>query len=441
MSLNLLKFYFILIPFIDLFKLEGFFSSLILSDLILLPIALAAMFKLNRLFDKDFWSVFDFLFLLWVIVVALSIFTSIDQNSSFRQLLKSIYLLCLYFSIRLLVEPNKVKELIFFLIFSCTLWSLFAIGAWITATVNQESSIFVSTIKTYPYLGGVFRVQLMTGSPNMLITYLLIGITFSWSKLLLLTNRKYTDFFPFVVLLVALTLTFSRDMLVVVSTIMLTYHILLTNKNKKFAKKSYNSHLLLLLIINIIIIYITLSHFVIVQNNESSIQKLISGQYIFGINPPLIIFTFQNEEFAIFPSIYYELKLAALRIIHDGSVFGVGGDNYNASLLLLKNKNHYPLNFTTWDPHSTYFGVFSEFGVVGLVTVLVIFFYLFNKCFYIIKTKMHLDFINLGFSSLFIGIAIQAICIDIMNFRHYWMLFGLFVASTLKVDSIYKTLK
>jgi len=35
------------------------------------------------------------------------------------------------------------------------------------------------------------------------------------------------------------------------------------------------------------------------------------------------------------------------------------------------------------------------------------------------------DFVATGLVGVFIGIAIEAICVDVMNFRQYWILFAL----------------
>jgi hypothetical protein len=181
-----------------------------------------------------------------------------------------------------------------------------------------------------------------------------------------------------------------------------------------------------------------LSHFILSDNNEYAINNLINGQYISGLTPPVTTFSTLKHDYIIYKSIYYELKIAAVRIFNESRSFGVGAGNFNESLSLLKDKHAYPKNFTSWDPHSTYFGALSEQGILGVVVICSILFSSIIKCHINIKNSIRFNYIDIGFASLFIGISIQAICVDVMNFRHYWFIFALFATSTSLRDEFSK---
>ena len=431
MSLNLIKFYFLLLPVLQFLKFSGHFSQLIISDLIFMPILFLAIFNINKLFEREFWSIFDIIYSMWSVAIIFSIFTSTDTYSSGLEIIKSLYLLLLYFSIRLLVEPRQLEDLIVYVIYSCFFWGVFAVTIWLVATFNQEATFMVSTIKTYPYFGSVYRVQLFTGSPNMFISFLLIGISFTWSKFLYLSNTSKNKLLYFVlisIILISLLLTFSRDILVVMCSILVSYYYF---SSFKFTKKINIKYFVIFILFFILLLsYILLSHFVLSDKNEFAMNNLINGQYIIGSTPPVSIFSILNHDYVIYKSIYYELKIAAIRIFNESNSLGVGAGNFNESLSLLKDRNIYPRNFTSWDPHSTYFGTLSEQGILGVIVICSILLSSFIKCHTNIKNSIQINYIDIGFASLFVGISIQAICVDVMNFRHYWFIFALFATST-----------
>ena len=296
----------------------------------------------------------------------------------------------------------------------------------------------VSSIKTYPYFGSVYRVHLFTGSPNMFIGFLLIGISFSWSKFLYLSNtskNKLLYFMLISVIFISLLLTFSRDILVVMCSILVSYYYF---SSFKFTKKINIKYFVIFIFFIILLLsYILLSHFVLSDNNEYAMNNLINGQYIIGTTQPVSIFSL-NHDYVIYKSIYYELKIAAVRIFNESNSLGVGAGNFNESLSLLKDRSIYPKNFTSWDPHSTYFGALSEQGILGVVVICIILFSSFIKCHTTIKNSIQINYIDIGFASLFVGISIQAICVDVMNFRHYWFIFALFATSTSLRDKFSK---
>jgi hypothetical protein len=100
------------------------------------------------------------------------------------------------------------------------------------------------------------------------------------------------------------------------------------------------------------------------MNNEAAIHELVSGEYIKG-DKPLQTFGELGHGYALYPSIYLDLKKMAFRAFLDSEGVGVGGGNFNQYLLVVKSEGLYPKKFTVWDSHSTYFGVLAEYGLIG----------------------------------------------------------------------------
>jgi O-antigen ligase len=225
-------------------------------------------------------------------------------------------------------------------------------------------------------------------------------------------------------MLVALFLTFSRDVLIVLACMVIIHFLSLPAFSQAKRSKRLKTIFTVFLIIAA---YIFLSHIVVTSNNEAAIHELVGGEYIKG-EKPLFTFGESNNGFAIYPSIYLELKRMAFRAFLDSGGVGVGGGNFNQYLSVLKNEGLYPEKFTSWDPHSTYFGVLAEHGLVGFLIVCGTLGYLCRKSFLRLHSQASRDFVSIGFAGVFFGVAIEAICVDIMNFRQYWVLFALAAA-------------
>lgn len=417
----LLGAYFLLLPF----KTWPSFSSLIpkatLADFLVIPLCLLAFGKLKNLFYLNWWTTLDWLAIVWLLIKVFFVVASGAPSAALSEITATLYLVCLYFSVRLLVEPQHVAVIVKATIASGFIWGLLAICGWLVAMATQEESIFVLSIKTYPYLGNIYRAQALTGSPNMLVSFLMLGILFCWARLLQVINHRLINSAALVLMLVALFLTFSRDVLIVLACMVIIHFLSLPESSKA----NWSTRLMTTLTVFLMIAaYIFLSHFVVTSNNGAAIHELVSGEYIKG-DKPLLNFGELDYGYALYPSIYLDLKKMAFRAFLDSEGMGLGGGNFNQYLLVMKSEGLYPEKFTAWDPHSTYFGELAEHGLIGFLTVCGILTFLCRKSFLRLQSLANRDFISIGFAGVFFGVAIEAICVDIMNFRQYWILFAL----------------
>lgn len=417
----LLKVYFLLLPFKTLPNFSDFLPKATLADFLYVPIGLAALGEFKKMLDRKWWGVLDCLAIAWFLVEVLSWVLSGSSLTALGELAATFYLVCLYFSVRLLVEPKHVAGMVNAVIVSGFLLGALAIGGWLTAMAMQDDSIFVLSIKSYPYLGNVYRARALTGSPNMLLSILTLGILFCWARLLQVADHRFINSTALVVMVVALLLTFSRGVLVVLACMAVIKFLSLpaTSRAKRSARV-----MLLLSFLSATSAFVAVSHVVVTPNKEAAVLELVGGGYIKG-DRPLFILGHTDTGYAFYPSIYIELKKAACLAFLDSRGLGIGGGNFNQYLSVLKGRGLYPEKFTVWDPHSTYFGVLAEHGLIGFLTVCGIFAFLCRKSFSSLRSPDDRHFVSIGFAGVFVAITIEAICVDVMNFRQYWVLFAL----------------
>ena len=265
----LLKIYFLLLPFKKFPNFSDFIPKATLADFLYIPVGLLALGKSRKLLDRNWWTVLDCLAIAWFLVEALSLVLSGASPTGLGEFAATFYLECLYFSVRLLVEPQHVAGMVNAVIASGFFWGALAIGGWLTAMAMQEDTIFVLSIKAYPYLGNVYRAQALTGSPNMLLSFLMLGILFCWARLLLVADHRFINSTALGDMKVALFLTFNRDVLIVFASMAVIHFLSLpaTSRAKRRARL-----LLLLSVLSATSAYVFLSHVGVTPNKEAAVQ-------------------------------------------------------------------------------------------------------------------------------------------------------------------------
>jgi len=417
----LLKVYYLLLPLKVWPNFSSFIPKATLADFLIVPIGILALRKFGKLFDRNWWTISDFLAVAWLLLAVLSMLIRSAPTANLRELTATFYLVSLYFSVRLIVEPKFVAVIIGALTAAGFIWAVIAISGWLLAMATQEELIFVLSIKTYPYLGNIYRAQALTGSPNMLLSFLMVGILFSWARLIIIEDRRLINSAVLITMLIGMLLTFSRDVLIVFACMVIVYLL----SNPAISRTKWTTRFILLLTVFLAIIsYIFISHIVISPNNDEAIRQLVIGEYIKD-GKPFVTLGEPYNDYALYPSIYFELKKAALLAFLDSRGIGVGGGNFNQYLSQLKSQGQYPANFTEWDPHSTYLGTLAEHGLIGFLIVCGILISFCSKSIVRLYSRGNRDFVSIGLVGVFIGIAVEAICVDVMNFRQYWVLFAL----------------
>jgi len=414
----LLRVYFLLLPLKQFPSFSGFIPKATLADFVFIPIGLLALSKYRLLLDRAWWTVFDFLAIAWFLAETLSLALKGASGASLPELAAAFYMVCLYFSVRLLIGPKHVEEMVSAVIGFGFVWGALSIIGWGVATAIQHDSLFVFWNEKQPYLGHTYRVMLLTGSPNMLLSFLMPGILFCWARLLVVGDHRFICSGALGIMVVAMFLTFSRGVLLIFGSMAVIYILSLP---AAYRATRWAKLLLPLIVISAASAFILVSHIIAVSPyNEAAVQKH-AGLFILA-DRPLLAIGDPDTGIGLYPGLYLELKKAALLAFEDSKGLGLGGGNFNE---YLKGNALFHKDATGWDPHSTYFGALAEHGIIGFLTACAIFAYLCGRSFLKLRKDEDPDFISIAFAGVFLEIAIEAICLDVMNFRQYWVLFAL----------------
>ena len=385
-------------------------KNIYISEIIFI-ILIITTFKLNHLrktiknLDSN-----DYIILCWVTSCFISLIFGSKYYFSIYDFFGYLYLVIIYFYIKSIFDRNDTDYLIELFIFSSLLCSVLGLLGYFTLILFENNNSLLHYEKYYPYFGEIYRIQSTMKSPSMMANFLLIGGTLSFSYFL--NNRKFYFLIIFLIIFSCFLLSLTKSIICFLLSLSLIFILNLDLKRK------FKLWLISIILLTLATIYLLATHFIF----SFSEINILNNNNIFIVNENYYIIKIYNFDLFIYPSSYFYNKIASFKAFNSSYLFGIGPGNYNLYIEYLKKINTHPLNFPSWDPHSTYFGTLAENGTIGLI-IIILFFYDFIK-----KSLINLNsykFINFAMLSILIGIIIDAFSLDIMKFRHLWIFFAL----------------
>ena len=275
--------------------------------------------------------------------------------------------------------------------------------------------------RSHPYWGKVRQLFAMSLTPNNLAMLLTPALIFSFlsASHTLSVKRRVIGFGVSLLALIALLLTQSKTTVLGASAILFCIARFSTPIRKSTIKR-----ILLLTSIALVGIYIVASHFVALSIDSD--PEFLVGPYVAKSDHR------QVGDFTVFESQYLELKRIAIYAFRQSPILGLGLGHFNqfasdyaaGHALVLHTEN--PL------PHSLYFGILSEGGLLAmsLLIVMVVTFF-----------RMALSQVRRGDEPsrwAFIGLSyflLEGINTDVQYSRYFWILVGAVFSVTLSRDS------
>ena len=116
-------------------------------------------------------------------------------------------------------------------------------------------------------------------------------------------------------------------------------------------------------------------------------------------------------------------------ILQMSGFWGLGAGKFNDFAHELKKNDAYPTHVPYPDPHSTYLGTVGENGLLGLIVLLGIIYFVIKYSQKILNNQSANQSMLSCLPIIFIVIGIEAISTDVMHFRHYWILLILLLST------------
>lgn len=368
---------------------------------IIAPVILFQSLSLNKL-KLFLTSKFVIATIFYIVFVLISYLYTL-KNCAFGEFLASCYafgiLLLVYLNI---YESNDSEKVIKMLVFSGVIAAIFSIIGYIAGTYFNLS-FFNTFYKAYPLTGDTFRGHGLIRGPMIAADLIMIALLLQLPRIKSENNHNQLNKIFFVILTIGGVLTLTKSIIIVIGLILIFYS----------GKFIINSNLTRALGIMTILFYIFTSHFLIKKNDDLFYKNFASSPYSSNTYYAL------NDKLLLVPTIYSTQKYISLIAGIENFPFGIGGNCHMQFAKDLYKKGYIKANVSLTS-HSTYFGVFGEMGLFGLISV--IFLYWTG-----LITAIKIE--NKSLISCIVFIILSGLTIDNMNLRHHWILFGILLGS------------
>lgn len=387
------------------------------GDILFFVIFMTALTQLPSLKKIRFLR-FDITVIFWLLTHIITYFFH-PTKESLLELIGTIYLVTLYASINILLI-DKSKEYIRNLFFrgiglSAFVLMFFGLVGVLMVALGYPN-MFVMECLRFPYFGDIYRMKGLTGHPIMMASinglFLLVLIT----EFIAIENTKnvFWKKLTLGMLIIGLPFAFAKSIVV---TFICSIGIFM---NKYIKQYRYTA----ILVFSTLLIFYTFStHFVLVKKFVFENQKDNMFLFLDKANPLLSV----GDNFLIKTG-YALLKEKAWYIFTQNPLVGIGAGNINVEPFAIDKPNYAFIK--GFDPHSSITGSLAEMGILGFLAFFSIFIIAFREIYLLLKTNLNSKDLLLlyGFLGIFIFMICEAISTDVMNFRHFWLIFAFFAA-------------
>lgn len=286
---------------------------------------------------------------------------------------------------------------------------------WILSIFGIENST-TEIYKEYPYFGDTYRLRAYSPTASYYISIVTISIACALYEFMFQSKRILYGYQAFAMSCVAV-LCFTKSFLFILLVWIFFYQF----------KKNISFKYMLFLGALFLSVHVASTHFLLIPKTQLNKSQLLNGPFASGE----LLYT--SNKILIAASSYYQLKKTGWQIFTSNPWWGIGTGNFNQEIAKLKTQGNYPDQLANYDPHSTIIGSLAETGLFGITILIVLgIFYLY--CLGLIHIKKDPFTFLLGV--LVLIIYAEGISMDVLNFRHYWIVFALVLWNRIKSTEI-----
>lgn len=122
---------------------------------------------------------------------------------------------------------------------------------------------------------------------------------------------------------------------------------------------------------------------------------------------------------------YLRIKQVAWDAFSSRPLLGIGLDRFHAATEIAFQQGRLTASYRAIDPHSTFIGRLAETGVIGLLTLVVLWIAIARSLSRLIAESGGEDWMTLAAAAAIAGTLVNTTNVDVMNFRFLWVVLGL----------------
>jgi len=288
------------------------------------------------------------------------------------------------------------------------------LSGWVLAYFDIHTGMALEKEITFPYFNNFPRATAFMISPNLLHNLLAICLLlfpFSFSQITLSRPQKIIIY---ALVIVGIMVCISKNSILLIMALMYLWM-------SQHSLSKFRQSMMIISIFILFLVYTVGTHFIVLPK-ESVPWAHRNEQPFFDTKP-----AYESNQFVVVPTCYWVLKKTSLAAFIESPLTGVGPGLHNDFIKKLKKENQYPLNLNNYDPHSTFLGALAETGIIGFLALMYLVYHIWKILFRNNTRDVETSPRQASFQACFLFMALDAINMDILHFRHLWILAALVV--------------
>lgn len=343
----------------------------------------------------------------------LSVIFSPEPRAGVIELTRQIYLAAIYAVIALAVRQDGTRTVATGLALS---GGALAAAGLIAAAVKMSTGIgstLFTPVMTLPYIGETVRLRALTASEAMFACLLAVSVPFLLRHPVIVASSA-RSVFAALMLAIAATLTFSHSIAgIAVAVLVVSW-------------RQLEPHRWLRRAATVAAIAVVLAaNFAASVSIRSIGASSLRDDTVFHYAVDRGRSEIAGVDIEYQTMSYLRLKQVAWDAFLTRPLTGVGLDRFHAVTEAAYQQGRLTAPYRTIDPHATFAGRFAEAGLIGGVTLFVLWFAIGRAVLQLLPGALQDRSIVVPAAAAIAGTLINSMNADVMNFRFLWVVLGL----------------
>ncbi|MCX6545817.1 MAG: hypothetical protein NTV05_15565 [Acidobacteria bacterium] len=338
--------------------------------------------------------------------------------------LGAVSLTGLYLVVRLTATPRLLDRFGDWFGYSAAVAAAIGIAGSLASYAGLANRLATVALTPVPYLGHAARAQALTAGPQMLASMILMAVPLFVASRMRQGWRRRDRALVFLLVL-GLGATFSKTAMCLAAALSVMWALAQPIRR---GPRPHRPRVRLGLAVAVCVIVASVftlgSHVMVLRG--TAIANMSAAQLVGGT--PLASFRWRDDNWVVMPTTYLFNKRASLLAIERSWPAGVGPAGQEAFTSGLQREGRFPSTIWLITPHSTYLKPVAELGAAGLAALLLILIAGGSTIRRLLAGSALLRWEAAAYAGAGTAFLIEAISTDLLNCRHYWLLFAVMAA-------------
>ena len=342
-----------------------------------------------------------------------SMLLSPDPRAGVIELVRQSYLVAIYIVIVLAVHQGLAPTVATGLASSGAVLAVFGVIALAVQAIFGVGTPRIGPLMTLPYIGETLRLRALTASEAMFACVLAVSVPFVALHPAIAASRA-RSWLAGLVMAIAAMLTFSHSVSgVAVSAVAASWQRLRTRPGVRMAAAAAAA---------LIVVALNFAATVSIRSiGDSPLRD--DTIYHYAVDGGRAQIAGVNVEYQTMS--YWRLKEVAWDAFTSRPLAGIGLDRFHVITEAAFQEGRLTEPYRAIDPHSTLPGRLAEAGLIGAATLLVLWIVMAMESRRLLAQQHRQAWMATAATAALLGILINTLNADVMNFRFGWVVLGL----------------